>query len=543
MDMLPRHGDQHSSSDGRVRRCGACPVGAGSHGCGEHKGPIPVYRTVRVNEEAFNPMYKIILSGALSLALSLGVPFLPMHATVQASTAEESAGQLVRPNRYGLPDFGDLVEAVGPAVVNISVVRRQSASSEGAPMPEDPFYDLLRRFGIPLPPGMGPGQPERGPRSSRGIGSGFIISEDGYVLTNAHVVAERGADTEVTVRLADRREFRAEVIGTDPRTDIALLKIDASGLPTVETGDAEQSRVGEWVIAMGSPFGFEHSVTAGIISAKARRLPAENYVPFIQTDVAINPGNSGGPLFNLAGEVIGINAQIYSRSGGFMGISFAIPIDVALHVKEQLIEFGRVQRGRLGVMIQAVDKDLAQTFGLDEPRGALVSSVEPDSAAEKAGIQPGDVVLGVDGVRVGDSTDLPRLIGDKRPGTVVRMEIWRDGRTRILTATLDELQPETLAEAPVRPGEDAGGRLGLTARALSPDEASRIGVRGGLAVENTRGPAAEAGLRPGDVILALNNQPVTSVDQFRQLMQGAGNRFALLIQRGNSRIFVPIRIG
>lgn len=486
-------------------------------------------------------MRKISIAGALAFVLVAGLSATFAVTAAQAATATTPETQLVTPNRFGLPDFGDLVEKVGPAVVNISVVRRQIAT-EGMPMPDDPFYDLLRRFGIPLPPGMTPGQPERGPRSSRGIGSGFIISGDGYVLTNAHVVAERGADTEVTVRLSDRREFRAEVIGTDPRTDIALLKIDATGLPTVRTGDPEQSRVGEWVVAMGSPFGFDHTVTAGIISAKARRLPAENYVPFIQTDVAINPGNSGGPLFNLAGEVIGINAQIYSRSGGFMGISFAIPIDVALNVKEQLVEFGRVQRGKLGVMIQAVDKELAQTFGLDEPRGALVSSVEPGSAAEKAGLQPGDVVLGVDGVRVADSADLPRLIGEKRPGTSVRMEVWREGRSRILTATLDEMQPEALAEAPTQPGEDAGGKLGLTARALTADEASRLAVRGGLVVENVAGPAASAGLRPGDVILALNNQPVTGVEQFRQMVERAGNRFALLIQRGNSRIFVAIRL-
>lgn len=485
-------------------------------------------------------MRKLTIAGAVSLVLATTAPAILVATAAHATTVEAPAAQLVTPNRYGLPDFGDLVEAVGPAVVNISVIRRQLAS-EGMPIPDDPFYDLLRRFGIPLPPGMGPGQPERGPRSSRGIGSGFIVSGDGYVLTNAHVVAERGADTEVTVRLSDRREFRAEVIGTDPRTDIALLKIDATDLPTVKTGDPEQSRVGEWVVAMGSPFGFDHTVTAGIISAKARRLPAENYVPFIQTDVAINPGNSGGPLFNLAGEVIGINAQIYSRSGGFMGISFAIPIDVALNVKQQLVEFGRVQRGKLGVMIQAVDKDLAQTFGLKEPMGALVSSVEPGSAAEKAGVQPGDVVLGVDGVRVADSADLPRLIGDKRPGTPVRMEIWRDGRSRIVTATLDEMQSEALAEVPTQP-EDTGGKLGLTVRPLTADEVTRLGVHGGLAVENATGPAAAAGLRPGDVILALNNQSVTSVDQFRQLVERAGNRFALLTQRGNSRIFVAISL-
>lgn len=480
----------------------------------------------------------MILSAAVATLLVTGLPNTPILSNAQADTHTS----LVQPNRLGLPDFGDLVEEVGGAVVNISVVRRvATAERSGGPAPDDPMFDLLRRFGIPFPDM--PGQ-ERGPRSSRGIGSGFIVSKDGYVLTNAHVVAERGADTEVTVRLIDRREFTAEVIGTDPRTDIALLKIDAADLPTVRIGDPEQSRVGEWVVAMGSPFGFDNTVTAGIISAKARRLPAETYVPFIQTDVAINPGNSGGPLFNLAGEVIGINAQIYSRSGGFMGISFAIPIDVAMNVKAQLIEFGRVQRGKLGVTIQAVDADLAQTFGLSEPTGALVSSVEPNSAASKAKLQPGDVVLSVDGVKVADSADLPRIIGEKRPGTQIRMEIWRDGRSRNVTATLDEMQPETIAAAaaPARPGEDAGSRLGLTARALTANEASQIDAPGGLMVESVTGPAADAGLRPGDVILALNNQPVSTVEAFRSQLDQAGDRFALLIQRGGSRLFVPVRI-
>jgi serine protease Do len=488
-------------------------------------------------------MRKLIIASAFALAFTTGLPDGAIVSAAHARTPVAETDQLVKPGRYGLPDFADLVEEVGAAVVNISVVRRHAVGGESEMSPDDPMFDLLRRFGIPLPPGMTPG-PERGPRSSRGIGSGFIISPDGYVLTNAHVVTERGADTEVTVRLNDRREFKAKVIGTDPRTDTALLKIDAADLPTVRMGDPEKARVGEWVVAMGSPFGFDHTVTAGIISATARRLPTENYVPFIQTDVAINPGNSGGPLFNLAGEVIGINAQIYSRSGGFMGISFAIPIDVALNIKDQLIEHGRVQRGKLGVMIQEVTRDLAQTFGLREPAGALIANVEPGSAADKAGLQAGDVVVGVDRVRVADSGDLPRIIGEKRPGTEIQLEIWRDGRSHSISATLDEMEPETVAAVePTIRGEDAGSALGLTARALNPDEAKRLGVKGGLAVENASGPAAEAGLRTGDVILALNNQPVASLDQFRQLVEGAGERIALLIQRGSARIWVPMRIG
>lgn len=490
-------------------------------------------------------MRKTILAGAM--AVSLVTLFDAGIAPVQAQSTAPLAAPAT--NRMGLPDFGDLVEQVGPAVVNISVVQKErapeTAMGGGVPFADDPFYDFLRRFGVPMP-GM-PGQPghgNRGPRISRGIGSGFIVSADGYVLTNAHVVGDGNGDTEVTVKLIDKREFKAKVIGTDKRTDIALIKIDATNLPTVRTGDAERSRVGEWVVAVGSPFGFDNTVTAGIISAKARRLPDENYVPFIQTDVAINPGNSGGPLFNLSGEVIGINSQIYSRSGGFMGISFAIPIDVALKVKDQIIKYGRVQRGKLGVTIQGLDKELAQSFGLDEPRGALVASVEPDSAAEKAGLKPGDVVLGVDGTKVADSGDLPRLIGDKRPGTAVKLEIWRDGKVRNLSATLGEMNPETLAEAaaPGHRGEDAGGKLGVMARSLNAEEANQLGVRGGVVVERVNGPAAQAGIQSGDVILAINNEPVLNVQALRQLLDKAGNRFALLVQRGGSRIFVPVHI-
>jgi len=484
-------------------------------------------------------MRQSIFAGILSLTFLMAAPINLPSSSAHASE-EQSDSAVVKPNRYGLPDFGDLVDEVGPAVVNISVVRRHSG--EGSQMPDDPMFDLLRRFGIPLPDMPGP--QGRGPRSSQGIGSGFIVSEDGYVLTNAHVVDERGSDAEVTVRLIDRREFKAEVIGVDPRTDIAVLKIDADDLPTVTMGDPEKSRVGEWVVAMGSPFGFENTVTAGIISAKARRLPAENYVPFIQTDVAINPGNSGGPLFNLAGEVIGINAQIYSRSGGFMGISFAIPIDVALSVKDQLVEHGRVQRGKLGVTIQAVDADLADNFGLSRPRGALVSNVEPDSAADQAGMKPGDVVLAVNGVEVSESADLPRLIGERRPGSEVVLELWRDGESIEVEATLGELQPEEVATLPeeTQPGEDIGSKVGLSVRPLNQNEQSQLGISNGLIIEEVSGPARSAGLRAGDVILALNNRSVTDVEQFKELVEGAGNRFALLVQRGNNRIFVPISI-
>ncbi len=499
--------------------------------------------TVGIENLMDSTMRKPLLATALAVSVATLLPAAPL---VPAAHAQATPGaSLVAPNRYGLPDFGDLVEQVGPAVVNISVVQQQQQAMAGQnPFANDPFYDFLRRFGVPTP-GF-PGQPGMGPRTRQGIGSGFIVSQDGYVLTNAHVVAGEDGDatlSEVTVTLIDKREFKAKVVGIDRRTDVALLKADATGLPAVKIGKPDDARVGEWVVAMGSPFGFDNTVTAGIISAKARRLPDETYVPFIQTDVAINPGNSGGPLFNLAGEVIGINSQIYSRSGGFMGISFAIPIDVAMNVKDQLITHGRVQRGRLGIAIQGVDKDLAQSFGLPDARGALVASVEPGSAAEKAGLQAGDVVLGVDGKRIGDSADLPRVIGEKRPGTRIRMEVWRDGRSRDVVATLDELTADNVASAPTPSQvESVNAGIGLTARPLTSQEAAQLRLRGGLVVEGVDGPAARAGLQRGDIILALNNQAVTSVAQFRSLVEASGKRFALLIQRGESRIFVPLRL-
>ena len=465
-----------------------------------------------------------ILSAVFCVAVMTGRP--PLVTPAQAAPMVQSG--------VTLPDFATLVERVGPAVVNISVV--QELETEFNAPPE--LQDFLRRFGIPFP-GMPGGPNGRGgpPQISRGVGSGFIVSADGYVLTNAHVVDDA---TEVTVRLTDKREFKAKVVGADTRTDVALLKIDASGLPTVRIGRPDASRVGEWVVAVGSPFGFDNTVTAGIISAKARRLPEETYVPFIQTDVAINPGNSGGPLFNLDGEVIGINSQIYSRSGGFMGISFAIPIDVAMKVKAQLQEFGVVQRGRLGVTIQSVTDELADSFGLDAPRGALVSNVEPGSAADSAGLKPGDVILGVNGSPVADSVDLPRIIGEMRPGTEITLEIWRDARSRIVSATLGSMDGEALQSR--GPNGQGDTPLGISGRALTREEAAQLGVAGGVLVEAADGPAARAGLQPGDVILALNNQAVTNVATFRTLLERAGHRFALLVQRDDGRLYVPIRL-
>lgn len=494
-----------------------------------------------------------LVTSAIALALAgclqEGGAISPSHAANGATPATVPAVQpaQVPAGRHGLPDFSALVEQVGPAVVNISTTQRLTRGNSGAsgedPFAGDPFYDFLRRFGVPVPgmPGGGGGGGRAPEQIQQGVGSGFIVSADGFVLTNAHVVD--GA-TEVTVRLTDKREFKAKVVGVDKRTDVALLKIDATGLPAVRTGDAERAKVGEWVVAMGSPFGFENTVTAGIISAKARRLPDENYVPFLQTDVAINPGNSGGPLFNLAGEVIGINSQIYSRSGGFMGISFAIPIDVAMKVKDQLQKYGKVSRGRLGVAIQGLDADLAQNFGLDKPGGALVSSVEPSSPAEKAGLQPGDVVLGVNGQKVDNSADLPRIIGEQKPGTVVRLSVWRDRKAREVNVTLGEQAGEKVAAmgSPDKKNPSASGKLGVTGRALTAQEAARLGVPGGVVVESVNGPSAKAGLQPGDAIVGVNNQAITSIDQFRRLIESAGSRFALLVQRGNSRIFVPLRM-
>jgi len=444
----------------------------------------------------------------------------------------------------GLPNFADLVEKVGPVVVNISVDQTIPVfDDDDSPFAVDPFFDFLRRFGVPVPgPSLPPNHPgiPGGPRVRQGIGSGFIVSSDGFVLTNAHVVGNNKA--EVTVKLSDKREFKAKVIGIDRRTDVAVIKIDAKNLPAAVIGNPDSARVGEWVAAIGSPFGFDHSVTAGIISAKARRLPDENYVPFIQTDVAINPGNSGGPLFDLNGRVIGINSQIYSRSGGFMGISFAIPIDVAMKVKDQLVQHGRVQRGRLGVYIQNMDPELAPSFGLKAPRGALVAQVEPDSAAARAGLKPGDIVLKVDGKEVDESNELPRLIGDMLPGSKVKLEIWREGKSQNVTAVLDEMPQEETAQSPGEQDKSPRDKLGLNLRPLSAREAAHIGVTGGLLVEAVSGQAARAGLHNGDVILSLNTQPVTSPAQFRQLAEKAGKRFNLLIQRNNTRLFVPIKL-
>jgi serine protease Do len=435
-----------------------------------------------------------------------------------------------------LPDFTELVEKQGAAVVNVSTTSTVRDQARGLPpgAEDDPFFDFFRRFG---PPQNGPREYE-----SRSLGSGFIISADGYILTNAHVVE---AADEVTVRLTDKREFVAKVIGSDRRTDVAVIKIEASGLPMVTIGDPGKTKVGEWVLAIGSPFGFDNTVTAGIISAKGRSLPQENYVPFLQTDVAINPGNSGGPLFNLKGEVVGINSQIYSRTGGFMGLSFAIPIDVAMDVTQQLRNHGKVSRGRIGVVIQEVTKELADSFGLSKPTGALVNSVEKSGPADKAGVEASDVIIKFDGKAVNNSVDLPRLVAATKPGATVTMQVWRKGSAKDLSVTVGELVEEKGATktGKKKSGGDQVARLGLTLSELTSEQRKELSIGGGLLVEDVLGPAAKAGLRRGDVILAVNNQDVKTVSELNQILVKIekSRSVALLVKRGESAIYIPIR--
>lgn len=442
-----------------------------------------------------------------------------------------------------LPDFTELVEKQGPTVVNISTTQtvRNPLGTPQIPQlqEDDPFYEFFRRF-IPSP----------GPREfqSNSLGSGFIISNDGYILTNAHVVE---AADEITVKLNDKREFKAKVIGSDRRTDVALIKIEASGLTAVKYGDPNRLKVGEWVVAIGSPFGFDNSVTAGIVSAKGRSLPQENFVPFIQTDVAVNPGNSGGPLFNMRGEVVGINSQIYSRSGGYMGLSFAVPIDVANDIATQLKTTGKITRGRIGVVIQPVTKELAESFGLPKPRGALVSSVEKGSPAEKAGIEAGDVILKFDGKDVNSSEDLPRLVGGSKPKSKANVQLMRNKATRDVTVVVGEMQDEArTAQRQQRrgpggkPPSEPVSRFGMTLSEPSAEQRSQLKITGGVLVEDVQGAAARAGIRRGDIILAVNNQDVKSLEGFGQLMGQfeKGRIVALLVRRGANALYIPFRI-
>jgi serine protease Do len=437
-----------------------------------------------------------------------------------------------------LPDFTALVDKAGTAVVNISTTgkMKQTALDEDEIDPDNPFGDFLRRFGAPQGPQGRQGQPRMMP--SRGVGSGFIVSPDGYIVTNAHVVD--GA-SEVTVRLTDRREFTAKVIGADKRTDIALIKIDGKSLPALDLSAPPPVKRGEWVIAIGSPFGFENSVSAGIVSGVHRALPGGQMTPFIQTDVAVNPGNSGGPLLNSAGQVVGVNSQIYSRSGGYMGLSFAIPADVAAKVADQLRTHGKVAHGRIGVGIQPIDQTLAQSFGLPDSDGALVGTVEKDSPAAKAGFRSGDIIRKIDGEAVTDSTDVTSRIGNMAPGTTAQIEVWRDGKPVTLATSIGTLDDEKVA-ATKADKADRGGKLGLAARELTPDEKSEVG-HDGLVVENATGPAALAGIQPGDVIVGVGTTKVKTVEELRKLVEKSGKTVALLIERDGRQIYVPVRVG
>ena len=452
-------------------------------------------------------------------------------ATAPASPPGASAYRVT-----GLPDFSGLVAEYGPAVVKVSVVEKPQKfgnGNSGEQGDEDPLSQFFHHFQMPNPEHMPP---------AHGIGSGFIITPDGYVLTNAHVVADA---SEVTVKLTDRREFRAKVIGVDKRSDVALIKIPATGLPTVRFGDPARIRPGQWAIAIGSPFDFENSVTAGVVSAVGRPLPDDSgtsFVTFIQTDAAVNPGNSGGPLFNIDGQVIGINAQIYSRTGGYMGMSFAIPIDVALNVKDQLMKNGKVSRSRIGVSVQDIGQQLALTFGLATPHGALISSVEPQSPGERAGLKPGDVITSVNGKNIDHSYDLPTVISQLPPGSEAHLGVWHDRRgTDVIVKTV--LLEDTPAQAARNGAEDGGGRLGLAVRPLDPSEQQELHTHGRLVVEDVTGPALAAGLQAGDVVLGVNGAGVSTVADLKREVARAGHTVALLIQREDAQIYIPVDIG
>ncbi len=452
----------------------------------------------------------------------------------------------------GLPDFADLVEKVGPAVVNIRTTERPSGDRlrPQFPFPDgldenDPFYEFFRRFFPPGSPGQtprGPGRGGPGEEVPRGLGSGFIVSSDGYVLTNHHVVD--GAD-EIYVTLTDKRELRGKLIGSDQRTDVALVKVEATNLPFMTIGDSDRLRVGEWVLAIGSPFGLDNTVTAGIVSAKSR--DTGDYLPFIQTDVAVNPGNSGGPLINLSGEVVGINSQIYSRTGGFMGISFAIPIDEVMRVVEQLRTTGRVVRGRIGVGISEVTREVAGPLGLERPAGALVRSIEQGGPAENAGVEVGDIILKFDGKEIDRSSDLPRMVGGTKPGSTVPVQVWRRGETQQFNVTVAELEPDRSAgersTTPKRDQPPAVNSLGLAVSDLTAEQRTRLRLRNGVVVEAAEGPAARAGIRQGDILMSINNEEIPDARRFAELVSklDPSKSAVLLVRRGDTAQFVPLR--
>ncbi len=486
--------------------------------------------------KAKDGVLSVALAGALALAAAAATVLVPTQAQAQSA-----------PVVRGLPDFTELVDLVGPSVVNIRTLEKVDPDN-AADGPDEDMLEFFRRFGIPVPNmprrrGQRPGgSPQEQPR---GVGSGFILTADGYVMTNAHVVD--GAD-EVMVTLTDKREFKAKIIGADKRSDIAVVKIDATGLPAVKIGDVSRLRVGEWVMAIGSPFGLDNTVTAGIVSAKQR--DTGDYLPFIQTDVAINPGNSGGPLINMRGEVVGINSQIYSRSGGFMGISFAIPVDEAMRVSDQLRTSGRVSRGRIGVQIEPVTKDIADSMGLAKPQGALVRGVEVGSPAQKAGIEAGDVITQYDGKAVEKFSDLPRMVGNTKPGTKTTVTVWHRGSSRDLSITIAEVQPDEKVAAKDDDSQSHADkpsklaqRWGLVVHALPADEAKELRIKGGVKVVSSDGPAARAGLKAGDVIFALSNTDIGSVSEFEGLLAKADGKkpLSVMFRRGDWAQYTLIR--
>ncbi len=499
-----------------------------------------------MNTHLFTPRRIVLalVSAGVIGATSMGaVSFSHAHA---GATSPQSAAQMAAPPAIALPDFSQITARNGAAVVNISVTGMiktsnddsndgASARRHGLPGmdPNDPFFEFFKHFQGPN--GGLPGQQQ----PTRGQGSGFIIAQDGLILTNAHVVRDA---KEVMVKLTDRREFRAKVLGADPRTDVAVLRIDAKNLPTVALGNTRDLKVGEWVLAIGSPFGFENSVSAGVVSAKGRSLPDDSFVPFIQTDVAVNPGNSGGPLFNTRGEVVGINSQIYSRSGGYQGLSFAIPIELASRIKDQIVATGQASHARLGVAVQEVNQTFADSFHLDKPEGALVSNVDKDGPADKAGLKSGDVILKVNNQAIVASADLPAVIGSATPGDKVKLEVWRQGKREEFTARLGDAS--TSSQKLAKSDDGVGkGKLGLALRSLQPQEKREAGVNQGLLVEDAAGPAALAGVQAGDVLVAVNGTPIESVDQVRSLVAKGSKSVALLIQRDGNKIFVPVRLG
>jgi serine protease Do len=485
-----------------------------------------------------------VIGGAVgAVAVNHNNAVAAAEASVAPAPAANPAVAPVSTNpAMALPDFTQIVSRYGPAVVNIGVTATEKVSQRQMPQfggddEDDPFFEFFRRFQQPQQPRGRGGRGE----IVHGAGSGFIVSPDGVILTNAHVV--RNAD-EVTVKLQDRREYRAKVLGSDPKTDVAVLKIDAKNLPTVPIGNTRNLKVGEWVLAIGEPYGLESTVTAGVVSAKGRSLD-QNGVQFIQTDVAVNPGNSGGPLFNTRGEVVGINSQIYSQTGGYQGLSFAIPIEVAARIKDEIVSTGKVQHAKLGVSVQDVNQGLADSFRLASPDGALVENVERGSAADRAGLKSGDVIRKINGQPIVQSGDLSAAVSIAKPGEKVTLDVWREGKNLQLNAALGNASDKAARSDRdnLASNDDNGAKLGLALRPLEPSERSQVGVPSGLVIEDAAGAAQAAGVQPGDLLLSVNGRPVSTVQQVREMVKGSSKSVALLIQRGDDRIFIPVRIG